>query len=55
MLSNSGNQRRADVGLVLQQQWKALGVDARLQQQEFNTFMSRQTKRTTRRCWAAGG
>jgi len=45
MLSNSGNQRRADVGLVLQQQWKALGVDARLQQQEFNTFMDRQIEK----------
>jgi peptide/nickel transport system substrate-binding protein len=45
LLSNSGNQRRADVGLILQQQWKALGVDARLQQQEFNTFMTRQTEK----------
>jgi len=42
MITNSGNQRRADVALIIQQQWKAVGVDVKLQQMEFNTFMEKQ-------------
>src|SRR5690606_33207136 len=32
-------QRRADALQIAQQQWRQVGVDARLQQLEFNTFM----------------
>jgi peptide/nickel transport system substrate-binding protein len=42
LVTNSGNQRRSDVSQILQQQWKQVGVDARLQTLEFNTFMERQ-------------
>lgn len=38
LLTNAGNQRRADVSQIVQQQWKQIGVDARLQQLETNTF-----------------
>lgn len=41
LLTNAGNQRRADVSLIVQQQWRAIGVDARLQQTETNTFFDR--------------
>jgi peptide/nickel transport system substrate-binding protein len=41
LLTNSGNQRRADIQQIVQQQWKQIGVDARLQQMEFNTFQER--------------
>ena len=44
LLTNAGNQRRADVSQILQQQWKQVGADVRLQQLEFNTFMERQVK-----------
>jgi peptide/nickel transport system substrate-binding protein len=42
LLTNAGNQRRADVALVIQQQWKAIGVDARLEQMETSAFFERQ-------------
>ncbi|HEV2149665.1 MAG TPA: ABC transporter substrate-binding protein [Longimicrobiaceae bacterium] len=45
LLTNSGNQRRSDIQQVVQQQWKQIGVDARLQQMEFNTFMDRLTNK----------
>jgi peptide/nickel transport system substrate-binding protein len=45
LLTNSGNQRRADVAQIVQQQWRRIGVDARLQIVEFNTFIERQTSR----------
>ncbi len=41
LLTNSGNQRRSDIQQIVQQQWKRIGVDARLQQIEFNTFQDR--------------
>lgn len=41
LLTNAGNARRADVSVILQQQWKAVGADARLQQLEFNAFQER--------------
>jgi peptide/nickel transport system substrate-binding protein len=33
-----GNQRRADVAQIAQQQWRQIGVDARIQLVEFNTL-----------------
>jgi peptide/nickel transport system substrate-binding protein len=41
LLTNSGNQRRSDIQQIVQQQWKRIGIDARLQQLEFNTFQDR--------------
>ena len=41
LTTNSGNQRRADVSQIAQQQWRAVGVDVQLRQLEFNTFMDR--------------
>ena len=38
LMTNTGNQRRQDVVTVLQQQWKAVGVDARIQMYELATF-----------------
>jgi peptide/nickel transport system substrate-binding protein len=40
LLTNSGNQRRADASLLVQQAWKQIGVDAQLKQLEFNTFIN---------------
>jgi len=45
LVTNTGNQRRADVAQVMQQQWKAVGADMRFQQLEFNTFQQRQATR----------
>lgn len=42
LLTNTGNQRRADVSQIIQQQWKRIGVDAELRQLEFNTLSERQ-------------
>ncbi|HEU0302656.1 MAG TPA: ABC transporter substrate-binding protein, partial [Longimicrobium sp.] len=42
LITNAGNQRRVDVSQVLQQQWRAVGVDARLQQLELGTVLERQ-------------
>jgi peptide/nickel transport system substrate-binding protein len=42
ILTNSGNQRRMDVIQVFQQQWREIGVDARIQLLESNTFFDRQ-------------
>lgn len=44
LMTNAGNQRRADVSQILQQQWRQVGADVRLQTLEFNTFMDRQVK-----------
>lgn len=41
LLTNSGNQRRADATQIIQQQWRRIGVDARLQTMETNTFFAR--------------
>ena len=35
---NTGNQRRADVAQILQQQWRQVGVQADIQTVEFNTL-----------------
>jgi peptide/nickel transport system substrate-binding protein len=42
LITNAGNQRRADVSQVLQQMWRAVGVDVRLQQFELGTVQERQ-------------
>lgn len=42
LTTNAGNQRRADVAQIVQQQWRQIGVDARIQIIEFNTFIERQ-------------
>lgn len=39
LVTNAGNQRRADVSQIVQQQWRQVGVDAELRTHEFNTFM----------------
>lgn len=39
LVTNSGNQRRADVSQIVQQQWRQIGVDVQLRTLEFNTFM----------------
>lgn len=39
LVTNSGNQRRADAAQIAQQQWRQVGVDVQLRQLEFNTFM----------------
>lgn len=41
LLTNTGNQRRADVQQIVQQQLKQIGVDVRLQQLEFNSMQER--------------
>ncbi|HEU0299385.1 MAG TPA: ABC transporter substrate-binding protein, partial [Longimicrobium sp.] len=38
LLTNAGNQRRADVAQIVQQMWRRVGVQADLQQQETNTM-----------------
>ncbi|HEU4562674.1 MAG TPA: ABC transporter substrate-binding protein [Longimicrobium sp.] len=43
--TNSGNTRRADVTQIVQQQWKQIGVDARIQLSETNTFFDRLNKK----------
>jgi peptide/nickel transport system substrate-binding protein len=45
LLTNSGNQRRADASQIIQQQWRRVGVDARLQTMEFNTFQDRMRRK----------
>jgi peptide/nickel transport system substrate-binding protein len=40
LLTNAGNARRADVMQIIQQQWKRVGVDARLRQEETTTFLN---------------
>jgi peptide/nickel transport system substrate-binding protein len=45
LLINAGNVRRSDVAQIVQQAWKQLGVDARIQSVEFNTFSDRQRKK----------
>ncbi len=43
--TNSANSRRVDLMQVVQQQWKLVGVDARLQTSETNTFFDRLNKK----------
>lgn len=40
LLTNAGNARRNDVTQIVQQQWKRVGVDARLRQMETTTFLA---------------
>ena len=41
LITNSGNQRRADVSQILQRMWRNVGVDVRLQQYELGTLQDR--------------
>jgi peptide/nickel transport system substrate-binding protein len=57
LTTNAGNQRRADVAQIVQQQWKAIGVDARIQTLESNTFFDRLQKKELEAAiggWAVG-
>ncbi|MBW3572703.1 MAG: hypothetical protein KY467_16530, partial [Gemmatimonadetes bacterium] len=44
LLTNTGNQRRADVSQIVQRMWREVGVDVRLRQLEFGTVQERQFK-----------
>jgi peptide/nickel transport system substrate-binding protein len=41
LTTNAGNQRRIDAMQIVQQQWRRIGIDARLQTMETNTFFER--------------
>lgn len=41
LMTNTGNQRRADVSQIMQRMWRDVGVDVRLQQFELGTFQQR--------------
>jgi peptide/nickel transport system substrate-binding protein len=41
LVTNAGNQRRIDAMQIVQQQWRRIGIDARLQTMETNTFFER--------------
>lgn len=41
LATNSGNPRRADLATLLQSAWRSVGVDARVQLQEFQSFSAR--------------
>ncbi|MEX2582865.1 MAG: ABC transporter substrate-binding protein [Gemmatimonadota bacterium] len=43
LVTNSGNQRRADVSQIVQEQWSRIGVRAEIQIREFNTLMENLT------------
>jgi len=45
LTTNAGNQRRADIAQIVQQQWRRVGVDARIQILETHTFFDRLTQR----------
>jgi peptide/nickel transport system substrate-binding protein len=38
LATNAGNQRRADIGQIVQQEWRRIGVEVRLSMVESNTF-----------------
>lgn len=40
LVTNSGNQRRADAAQIVQRQWRAVGVQADIRTLEFNTFFT---------------
>jgi peptide/nickel transport system substrate-binding protein len=42
LMTNIGNQRRADVSQIVQRMWREVGVDARLQPMELGTVNDRQ-------------
>jgi len=46
LTTNAGNARRNDVTLIVQQQWKRIGVDARLRQLETVTFLNSLPQKT---------
>lgn len=46
LILNTGNPRKADAAQIIQQQWRRIGVDARIQLMEFNTFWDRQMNKT---------
>jgi peptide/nickel transport system substrate-binding protein len=41
LITNTGNQRRADVSQIMQRMWRDVGVEVRLQQFELGTFQQR--------------
>jgi peptide/nickel transport system substrate-binding protein len=41
LITNTGNQRRADVSQIMQRMWRNVGVDVRLQQFELGTFQEK--------------
>jgi peptide/nickel transport system substrate-binding protein len=43
--TNAGNQRRADIAQIVQDQWRRIGVDAQIQTRESNTFFDALTRR----------
>jgi peptide/nickel transport system substrate-binding protein len=45
LTTNAGNQRRADIAQIAQQQWRQIGVEANIQTLESNTFFDRLQKR----------
>jgi peptide/nickel transport system substrate-binding protein len=45
LTTNAGNQRRADIAQIVQQQWRRVGVDARIQILETHTFFDRLSQR----------
>ncbi len=55
LVTNAGNQRRADVSQVIQQQWRRIGVDMRIQMLETNTFFDRLTRKNFEAALAGWG
>jgi peptide/nickel transport system substrate-binding protein len=45
LVTNAGNQRRADVSQIIQRQWREVGIDVRLQQLETNTLSDNLNRR----------
>ncbi len=43
--TNAGNQRRADIAQIVQQQWRQIGVPVRIQTRETNTFFDALNRR----------
>jgi len=57
LVTNAGNQRRSDVSQIVQQQWRQIGIDARLQQMETNTLfdnLSRGAYQAALAGWSVG-
>lgn len=45
LATNAGNQRRADIGVMVQQQWRQIGVEVNIRIVESNTFFEQLTQR----------
>jgi peptide/nickel transport system substrate-binding protein len=45
LLTNAENRRRVDISQIVEQQWRRLGIDVRIQTLEFNTVIARTTQR----------